>query len=77
MLLGKLVLHGFYKPHTFKAALQNLVYSFILTIEKRLRRQDEVINMRSVILFLFLQLFLFRFVYVALVVKKIFVLFYA
>ena len=34
----KLALHGLYKPDTFKAALQNLMYVFIQTLGKRLRR---------------------------------------
>ena len=33
---GKLVLHVFYKPHTLKAELENLIYVFIFTVEKRL-----------------------------------------
>ena len=36
--VGKLVLHGFYKPHTIKASLKNLIFVLILTIEQRLRR---------------------------------------
>ena len=33
----KLVQNGFYKPHAIKATLQNLIYVFILTTEKRPR----------------------------------------
>ena len=45
-LIGeKLVLHGFYKPHSIKAVLQKLIYAFILAIEEAPRKWDEVILM--------------------------------
>ena len=40
----KVVLHGSYKPHTINTSLQNLIYVFILNVEKYLRRQGEVVN---------------------------------